>query len=157
MDDYKGSSFFQERQKKGVELLENIKKNISELEKLLVTVNGDWVYDDAVYRYYHYSFKVYYLQEKTLKIVELLKSISPHEDKGNLNKFFLEILEGGTGKIFESSHNKEWSKNCRPILEAFFHAKYFLEMAIKYGKELDEAPACLPSGWAGLLYLYNIR
>ena len=42
-------------------------------------------------------------------------------------------------------------------LEAFFHANYFLDMAIKYGEELDEPPSPLPSGWAAVLYLYNIR
>ena len=43
------------------------------------------------------------------------------------------------------------------MLEAFWHAEYMLRMAIRYGKELDEAPSLLPSGWAALLYLYGIR
>jgi len=30
-------------------------------------------------------------------------------------------------------------------------------MAVKYGAELDEPPMPLPSGWAALLYLYNLR
>jgi hypothetical protein len=97
------------------------------------------------------------LQEFTVEIVEVLKSLSPNEDKNDINKDFIEILNEGTGKVWEHSHNQEWSKHCRPILEAFFHAKYFLEMAVKYGKELEEAPSCLPSGWAGLLYLYKLR
>jgi hypothetical protein len=42
-------------------------------------------------------------------------------------------------------------------LEAFFHARYVLEMAVKYGDDLDEPTNLLPSGWAGLLYLYNLR
>jgi len=42
-------------------------------------------------------------------------------------------------------------------LEAFFHAKYFLEMACKYGRELAEPPETLPSGWAALLCLYGMR
>jgi len=50
-----------------------------------------------------------------------------------------------------------WDASTRPLLEAFFHARYFLEMAVKYGAELDEPPTTLPSGWAGLLYLYNLR
>jgi len=36
------------------------------------------------------------------------------------------------------------------IVEAFFHAHYFLRMAGKYGCELDEAPQALPSGWAAV-------
>jgi hypothetical protein len=32
-----------------------------------------------------------------------------------------------------------------------------LEMALKYGRELTEAPRMLPSGWATVLYLYRLR
>jgi hypothetical protein len=32
-----------------------------------------------------------------------------------------------------------------------------LEMAVKYGKELERPPNFLPSGWAALLYLYDLR
>ena len=69
----------------------------------------------------------------------------------------MKIYNDGTGKEWKPEHNREWQKVCRPMLEAFFHAKYFLEMAIKYGKEMEKAPECLPSGWAALLHLYNIR
>jgi len=30
-------------------------------------------------------------------------------------------------------------------------------MAVKYGEELDEPPSALPSGWAAVLYLFNMR
>ena len=74
-----------------------------------------------------------------------------------LNKWFQEIVGEGTGKTFEPEHNRDWTKFTRPIVGAFFHARYFLEMACKYGKELESPPACLPSGWAAVLYLYNLR
>lgn len=45
----------------------------------------------------------------------------------------------------------------RPIVEAFLHAKYFLEMMIKYAREMDAAPIMLPTGWAAILELYNQR
>jgi hypothetical protein len=32
-----------------------------------------------------------------------------------------------------------------------------LEKIIKYGRELEEAPPMLPSGWAAVLYLYDLR
>ena len=38
-----------------------------------------------------------------------------------------------------------------------FHAKFFLEMVVKYGKEIDEPPEVLPSGWAAVLCLYDLR
>jgi len=138
-------------------LFKNIKENLPKLEEQFIKSNSHWVYEDGIYRYYHASFKVYCLQAITSEIVEVLKSISPHEDKENINELFLEILNEGTGKTWKPSHNKEWSKICRPIIEAFLQSKFFLEMAIKYGKELNEAPNCLPSGWAALLYFYKIR
>lgn len=50
-----------------------------------------------------------------------------------------------------------WLEVTRPMLEAYFHARFFLEMVIQYGEELDQAPAILPSGWAAVLYLYDLR
>jgi hypothetical protein len=31
------------------------------------------------------------------------------------------------------------------------------EMAVKYRKELERPPNCLPGGWAAFLYLYDLR
>jgi hypothetical protein len=36
--------------------------------------------------------------------------------------------------------NARWDAATRPLLEEFFHANYFLKMAIKYGNELTEPP-----------------
>jgi len=135
-------------------LLKNIKKNMPLLEELLQKSSDHWNYEDKVYRYYHKSFKVYYIQDLTLEIVNLLNKISPH--KKSLNEDFNDILKEGIFQKWNPQHNREWNKR-RPILEAFFHARFFLEMAVKYGKELDKAPEVLPSGWAALLHLYNIR
>lgn len=65
--------------------------------------------------------------------------------------------EGGTGHVFDLSHNRNWLDHTRPMFEAFFHARYFLEMAIRYGRKLDHPPRVLPSGWAALLCLYGLR
>jgi hypothetical protein len=134
--------------------LQRLKKALPELEKLLKEVNDHWNYEDGIYRFYHQSFKVFSLQSLTQKIVLSLKELWPDRP---IHPFFEEILKEGTDKEFEISMNKAWSKNTRPILEAFLHAKYFLEMAVKYAKELDEAPMVMPSGWAGLLYFYEAR
>jgi hypothetical protein len=141
-------------ERKDNELLTNIKNKLPELEELLVKVNGEWNYEDMIYRFYHQSFKVYYVQGLTENIVALLKSLMPDVP---FNKWFAQIIEEGTKKSFESSHNKEWLRHTRPMLEAFLHSKYFLEMAVKYGKELESAPNMLPSGWAAFLYLYDMR
>ena len=72
-------------------------------------------------------------------------------------KHFLSIVRSGTGKKFELSHNDSWDEHTLPLLQAFWHAKYMIEMMIHYGKTLDSAPQMLPFGWASVLYLYNLR
>lgn len=138
------------------ELLENIKEALPRLKELYEKHNNHWNYEDPIYRFYHQSYKVYHLPGQTEEIVTELKKLAP---KGVIfNQFFQEIFNDGVaGKKFSSSHNKEWLKHTRPMVEAFMHAKFFLEMVIKYGDSLEEAPECLPSGWAALLYFYNLR
>lgn len=141
---------------KDAELLANIQARWYDLAKLLDEINSHWVYEDLVYRFYHQSFKVYGIQNETRRIVEALQSIGPNG--ASINPMFEEIyLAGASGKQFKIEHNREWTTHTRPFVEAFFHAKFFLEMAVKYGKELPEAPTTLPSGWAALLYFYSIR
>ena len=138
------------------ELLANIRAHWSELAGLLEEINSHWVYEDLVYRFYHQSFKVYALQTETKRIVEALQSVAPSGT--TFSPMFEEIYQAGaSGKQFEMKHNQQWTAHTRVFLEAFFHAKYFLEMAVKYGKELQAAPTMLPSGWAALLCLYDLR
>jgi hypothetical protein len=46
--------------------------------------------------------------------------------------------------------------NPAPMLETFAHAKFMVEMAVRYA-DLPDTPATIPSGWAALLYLYDLR
>lgn len=136
------------------ELLQAIKTKLPELEKLYADIMDHWVYEDFVYRFYHHSFKVYYTQEATKQMVTALKALRPGQE---INKDFDKIFQEGTSTSFTLADNDRWLEATRPIIEAFFHAKYFLEMAIKYGKEMDKATGSLPSGWAAFLYFYNMR
>lgn len=147
---------FQELKRKHNGLLTNIKANLPELEKLLERVSDHWVYEDLIYRFYHQSFKVYRIQGVTQEIIETLKSVSPD---GQLHcEYFKEIIEtGASGKEWKKEHNQRWTQETRVFIEAFFHAKFFLDMAVKYGRKLNDAPQSLPSGWAALLYLYGLR
>ena len=136
-------------------LLENIKKRLPELKKLQKGINEDSCYGDLIYRFYHSSFKVYWIQGCTTKIVNILKELAPKNC--TFNSDFEQIFKEGTNIKFKHKHNRNWHRYVRPQLEAFFHAKYFLDQVIKYGKELDKVPECLPGGWAGVLYFYNMR
>jgi hypothetical protein len=148
--------YFEKLAEKGKELLINIKRELPELKKLYEKHSDHWNYEDIVYRFYHQSFKVYAVQGQTQQIVKKLESLAPEGVK--FNSFFKEILKSGApDKKFSSDHNEKWLEHTRPMIEAFMHARFFLEMAIKYGEELEEAPTALPSGWAALLYFYNLR
>lgn len=135
-------------------LLENLKRCLPELEEMFEEYCGHWEYEDPVYRFYHQSYKVYRIQNLTLGIVEKLAGILPESP---LNEWFLEIVREGTGREFTNEDNECWLEVTRPMLEAFFHARFFLEMAVRYGRELESPPLPLPTGWAALLYLYNLR
>lgn len=135
-------------------LLASIKRRLPEMEELLATANSHWRFEDGFYRFYHQSFKVYGLQAVTLEIAALLESVQPGK---KLNGWFRQIILEGTGCDFTPEANSDWLAATRPILEAFFHARTMLELAVKYGRELEHAPAMMPSGWAALLYLYNRR
>jgi hypothetical protein len=135
-------------------LFSNLKASLPALQKLLDECSSHWGYEDHVYRLYHQSFKVYGLQEATKAIVIALQALAPER---KLNEWFTQIVKDGTGKTFEREHNRRWLAVTRPIVESFFHARYFLEMSVRYGKKLKTPPRTLPSGWAAFLYLYQLR
>lgn len=89
-----------------------------------------------------------------MEVVELLQSIVP---ESTLNPFFVEIIESGTGREFTPEGNANWTHETRPIVEAFLHARFFLEMACRYSEFNPGDSVAVPSGWAALLSLYEIR
>lgn len=125
------------------ELFGNIKASLAELEKLLEKNSGMWGYQDPLYRFYHQSYKVYNVQQATLEIVEKLKSLVPGRE---MNDWFMQIVREGTGMVFKDEYNENWLSVTRPIVEAFFHARFFLEMVVKYGKEMEYPPRAHPAG-----------
>jgi len=136
------------------QLILNIETARDDLFRLMEEVNDHWGYEDGIYRFYHQSFKVFFLQLSTEKIVAALKNLLPEQP---LNDWFLSIVREGTGIKFDMEMNKKWMHETRPIVEAFFHAKYFLEMICRYADKVKEPQQVLPSGWASVLYLYGLR
>jgi hypothetical protein len=96
---------------------------------------------------------LFFLQDTTLRIVDILQSLASDRP---LNPWFKEIVAQGPGKSFRQEDNQDWPRVTRPILEAFLHARFFLDMAVRYSTLL-ECPSPLPSGYAALLYLYGLR
>lgn len=134
-------------------LLLRLRQGREDLARLLEECSDHWGYEDPVYRFYHQSFKVYGLQGQTRTIVERLQALAPDRP---LNPWFRQIVESGTGKEFRLADNERWTEVTQPILEAFFHARFFLEMAVRYA-DLQTPPNPLPSGYAALLYLFGLR
>lgn len=140
--------------KEANELFANLKRNLPKLERLLTEVNDMWGVEDCVYRFYHHSFKLIPYQQMTRTVVRQLKALLPGRP---LNPMFCEIIAAGTRVRFEDTTDANWLADTRPIVDAFLHARFFLEMAVKYGRELEFPPTSLPSGWALILYLYDLR
>lgn len=136
-------------------LLEAIHARLEALDGLLAAVDDQWVSEDLLYRFWHHSMKVYGLQDYTARIVDALAELAPPGCA--LHPWFAEIVTAGTNKTFQLAHNQDWTGHTRPIVEAFFHARAMLAATVKYGHELERAPQLLPSGWAMLLELYQIR
>ena len=143
-----------QQQKLESTLIANIKSRLPDLEKLTHEVEGHWGIEDHFYRLYHQSWKVYGVQTMTNQIAKALEELLPERP---LNEWFMTIVSSGTEKKFEMGHNSAWLENTRSMLEAFFHAHYFLKLVCKYGRELEAPPQPMPSGWAAVLYLYNMR
>jgi len=100
-----------------------LKARLPELEELHKEVTSHREEEDAVYGYYHGSFKVYSIQDCTNEMVALFQELGD-----GLNGDFLNMIEAGTDIKFEHAHNAEWDKYTFPRLQAFWHAKYMLEM-----------------------------
>lgn len=145
------------------EQIDELKSNLvhykAVLKETLDHATGKWQYDDLVYRFYHQSFKVFWIQSLTKSIVGFLNDIRPH--KAKMDDWFLQIVAEGTGKEFNmDSTNDHWLEETRPMMEAYFHAKFMLEMAVKYSEFADDPDfgvGMMESGWAALLYLYGLR
>ena len=138
-------------------LLANLKSQHDALAKLLLSLS-DHAYEDTIYRYYAHSYKLYcHTPHCTNEIVSILRQLAPSGT--HLCVAFEQLVQVGIHeKPFSLAFNEDWSKNSRPYIESFFHARFFLEMAVKYGASLDSAALIyLPSGWAALLCLYDIR
>ena len=164
---------------KELSLIAAIKTRLPELKQLRDSANAEWLYEDGVYRFYHGSFKVFVLQDFTERVVELILNLAPDR---MLDRRFLEIMAAGTSKEFRAEKQEGQGDLPRHIVEAYFHARYFVEMLCKYGEhaaELEESVHRLvqiiarrkrekppyplfegdplPSGWAAVLELFHLR
>jgi len=132
-------------------LLSNIHRDLDVFDRP-AKVDGE----ESVYRFYHQSFKVYGIKQTTRTMVEALVAIHPRSPAA-FHSWFSQIIDAGLAPSFEYSDNDHWHEATGPLLEAFFHARYFVEQVARYGHALTEPPRVLPYGWAAILELYGLR
>ncbi len=89
-----------------------------------------------------------------MRVVGLFQNTG-QSTENQLCEWFQQIVARETALAWEPDHNLNWAIHTQPIVEAFLHTKYFLEMMVKYGRELEAAPTMLPTGWAAILELYG--
>jgi hypothetical protein len=133
-------------------LTSRLAEKAPEFEELLDKMEGHNGIENDVYRFYHQSLKMFGAQELTLEAVALLQSLLPEQP---LNAWFMQIVKEGTEREFDLSHNENWPPNTRPILEALFHAQYFVKMACKYARK--PWSDFMQNGQAALQCLFDVR
>ena len=86
---------------------------------------------------------------------QLIKEIGGESDPPNFE--YARIVEAGTKHQFSVTTNENWEAETRPILEAFWHTKYFINMMVKYAKEFEKVEMPMQPGMAAVLYLFELR
>ena len=142
-----------ERDLHALTLLNNVKADLPELEQLRKAIESS-SYEDGVYRYFHGSLKVYALRRTTLALRRRFKRLMPGF---KLSAPYENIVRDAVRQKWNPDRNLEWELHARPIVTAFLFSKYFLDMICLHGRELNEIPEILPSGFAAVLYLYHLR
>jgi hypothetical protein len=130
-----------------------IKARLPELEQLARDLEE--AEEDGVYRFYHGSNKVFFLRDPVKAAFTLIKEIGGEDDPPNFE--YARIIGAGTAHQFGETTNENWDAETKPILEAFWHTKYFIGMMVKYGKELETVESPLEPGMAAVLYLFELR
>ena len=128
-----------------------IKARLPELEELARDLEE--AEEDGVYRFYHGSNKVFFLQDPVKAAFTLIKEIGGEDDPPNFE--YARIVEAGTAHQFSETTNANWEAETKPILDAFWHTKYFINMMVKYAKELETVEMMVEPGMAAVLYFLS--
>jgi hypothetical protein len=130
-----------------------IKSRLPELEVLARDLEESE--EDGVYRFYHGSNKVFFLQDPVKEAFTLIKEIGGESDPPNYE--CARNRRGRNRHQFSETTSENWEAETKPILDAFRHTKYFINMMVKYAKELERDEMPLEPGMAALLYLFELR
>lgn len=134
-------------------LLVNIKSEKDPLDKFVSSFEKSE--PEFIYRFYHQSFKVFGYKELIQYTVQFLEKLAP--EFLHLNEWYQGIIDLGLAKDFTDSTNDNWLSETQPLLEAFWHTKFFVTQMKSSAASLETAPKIMPYDWAAVLYLYDLR
>jgi hypothetical protein len=115
-------------------LFVRIKTRLQELEELARDLEE--AVEDGIYRFYHGSNKVFFLQSPVKAAFSLIKEIGGEDDPPNFE--YARIVEAGTAHQFSETTNANWEAETKPILEAFWHTKYFIKQATRKNGQMAQ-------------------
>ena len=119
-----------------IALFANLKAALPQLQALLDKYNGDWEYEDRVYRFYHQSFKVYDLQVGTTSITEALQALAPGR---KLHEWYAKSCPGDRQEVRARSQ-RPLAERDAPDRRGVFPRPLHAGDGGKYGKELERPP-----------------
>ncbi len=134
-------------------LLANIRSEKDTIDNLVSSFKKSE--PEFIYRFYHQSFKVFGYKELIRYSVKFLEKLAP--ESSQLNSWYRGIVDLGLDKGFNDSTNDNWLAETQPLLEAFWHTKFFVTQMKSSAESLETAPEILPYNWASVLYLYDLR
>ena len=134
-------------------LLEQLRTHLDELTRTQQQAHGPEV-TDRLYRFWHQSFKVFRLQDVTEQIADVLRRAGGGRP---LNPWFEQLVADGTGHVFHPEDNGRWYETTAPVVHSFLHVRHLLDVTVEAATTLEAPTPMLPSGWATVLCLYQLR
>lgn len=143
-------TYFQRREELLLVLPERLRTHAPALRDI---VGNSDSFTDSFYRLYHHSFKVYRLQDWIGRAVLILAAIAPERQ---LNSDYSDIVRQALSEPWELAHNFAWAEKTRPIVEAAFHTRQFVQATLAVSAD-KSVPNMLSADWAITLYLWGLR
>jgi len=140
-------AYLKEKRRCECALLKAMREAHADLKELLKKMESHWEYEDLVYRFYHHSYKAQFAADLGNEVFDRLLSLVPWGHREC--PVFVRRLRARC--------RRPWTmRRSRADIELMLHARYFLEMAVRYGRRYKRGPNPMPSGYAALMCLYGL-
>jgi hypothetical protein len=138
------------------DLLARIKAHLPGLDEWMEDARDEWGVENAVYRFYHQSNKVFGYQSDIESGDKIIRSIGGESDPPTY--WYRQIVAAGTGRQMGETTNQNWFEETHAIVAALLHVAHLIALLARYGHEYDSVPENpIPVGWATLLELFELR